>query len=149
MAHSIPLNHIIHRKVTKRELNSHDHYVTVYEYFRLAILRTIQFCIIYVNLQCVAGMQLGAPILCIVSTNTISGYVYYTWQRYEGALLVLSLRYLINCHWTLFTIYLLFNFNCSSRLHWRSISFFILLMNFCISVMLFCPLTFRHHASYI
>jgi len=63
----------IQRKVTKRELNSHDHYVAGYAYFRLAILRTIQFCIIYVNLHCVASTQLGAPILCIVSTNTISG----------------------------------------------------------------------------
>jgi len=65
-AHSIPLNHIIQRKVTKRELYSHEHYVAGYVYFRLAILRTIQFCIIYVNLYCVVGMQLGAPILCIV-----------------------------------------------------------------------------------
>jgi len=38
--------------VTKRELYSHGHYVQAgYAYFRLAILRTIQFCIIYVNVQ--------------------------------------------------------------------------------------------------
>jgi hypothetical protein len=65
----------------------------------------------------------------------ISGYVYYTWQRYKGTLLILSLRYLINCHGTLLN----FNMrNCSSRLHWKSI-FLLCWWIFSISVMLVYP----------
>jgi len=142
-AHSIPLNHIIHRKVTKRELNSHDHYVAGYTYFRLPILRTIQFCNIYVRLHCVIVW-----LACSLVLQFSASYHKYSFRL--GILHLAAIRRGITYSarkvfnkLSLGIIHdlliILFNFNCSSRLHWRSISIFILLMNFCIAVMLFYP----------